>query len=246
MELTLSKDQQNNLSDFCNKLSKSKMVPMIFQGKPDDIYVTILMGNELGISPIMALQSICVIQGSVTLKVQTMNSVVRSKCPSAIIDIKIDHSKREARVNAKRSANDIGYESLWTMDMAKQMGLAGKDNWIKQPLNMLKARALSDALRAVFPDILMGLYSSEEMSDIELSPNDYSTKVESIKIESEPATKEILDLLFTTLDKIDKGEERLIKHINQKDKSGITKIEQLTADQVEYALGFLAQFMKGE
>lgn len=161
----MSKDDQINVWDFAVKLSKSKMVPLIFQGKPEDTFVTVLMGKELGINPIMALTAIVVIQGTVTLKVQTMGAVIRSKCPEAIIDIKTDHEKRTVTVHMKRNKDDVGYTSYWDMDMAKTMGLAGKDNWIKQPMNMLKARALSDAYRTVFPDILLGLYSFEEITD---------------------------------------------------------------------------------
>jgi len=165
-ELVLSKEDQLTLWDFCVKLSKSKMVPMMYQGKAEDIFASTLMGRELGFTPMMSLYAFVVIQNSVTMKVATMNAIVRAKCPEAIIDIKIDHTKKEARVLARRNKDDAGYESLWTMDMAKQMGLAGKDNWIKQPLNMLKARSLSDALRTVFPDVLMGIYSTEELEDL--------------------------------------------------------------------------------
>jgi hypothetical protein len=173
----INKDEQQNIWEFAVRLSKSKMVPAIFQGKVEDVFVTVIMGRELGLAPIMALQAICVIQGTVTLKVQTMNAIVRAKCPDAIIEIKLDHEKKQARVTAKRNKDDLGYESYWDMDMARQMGLAGKDNWIKQAMNMLKARALSDALRAVFPDVLLGLYSTEEMSDIE--PRDPPREVKS-------------------------------------------------------------------
>lgn len=163
--LVLNKDDQLNVWEFAVKLSKSKMVPQIFQGKPEDVFVTVIMGRELGIAPIMALSAIVVIQGTVTLKVQTMNAVIRSKHPDAIIEIKQDHDKQEVRVIAKRNKDDIGYESFWNMRTADLMGLSGKDNWRKQPMNMLKARALSDALRTVFPDTLLGLYSYEEIED---------------------------------------------------------------------------------
>lgn len=169
-DLISSEKDQENLWNFSKRLASSKMVPAIFHNKTEDVFVTIIMGKELGLSPIVALNSICVIQGAVTLKVQTMNSIVRAKCPEAIIEIRIDHAKKEARVLCKRNANDLGYESFWNMEMAKQMNLSTKHNWIAQPMNMLKARALSDSLRAVFPDILMGLYAYEEMEDIDSKP----------------------------------------------------------------------------
>lgn len=191
--VVMSKDEQINVWDFAIKLSKSKMVPVIFQGKPEDVFVTVLMGRELGISAIMSLTAIVVIQGTVTLKVQTMNAVVRSKHPDAIIEIKTDHEKKQVRVLAKRNKDDVGYESYWDMDMAKTMGLAGKDNWLKQPMNMLKARALSDALRAVFPDTLLGLYSYEEMDDTDSTPpprNVAGVVLDSLKEEAEQIYQE--------------------------------------------------------
>lgn len=164
--MILSKDEQLSVWDFSVKLSKSKMIPAIFQGKCEDIFVSILYGREFGISPIMALHSLCVIQGQVTMKVQTMNAIVRAKCPEAIIDIKQDHTKKEVVVIAKRNPKDAEYVSTWNMTRAKEMGLASKNNWIVQPMNMLKARALSEALRTVFADVLCGLYSEEEMQDL--------------------------------------------------------------------------------
>lgn len=175
-EIILSKENQVSAWDFAVKLSKSKMVPAIFQSKPEDIFVTVLYGHELGLAPIMSLNSICVIQGQVTLKVQTMNALVRSKHPDAIIDIQADENNRTVTVEAKRNKNDPGYKSYWNMDKAKLMGLTSKNNWQVQPMNMLKARALSDALRTVFPDTLLGLFSSEEMEDL---PPVLLTKAES-------------------------------------------------------------------
>ncbi len=165
-DLILSKDAQIELWDFSCKLAKSQMVPLMYQNKNENIFAAILMGREFNIGAMGSLYAFISIQGTITMKVSTMNGIVRAKCPSAIIEIKIDHVKKEARVIAKRDKDDIGYESLWTMDMAKQMGLAGRDQWVKQPMNMLKARALSDALRTVFADVLMGLYSTEEMEDL--------------------------------------------------------------------------------
>jgi len=158
-------EDQKTLWDFSCKLSKSRMVPQAFQGKPEDVFVTCLYGKELGMPPIVALGSICVIQGQVTLKVQTMNAIVRARCPDAIIDIQQDNKNKIVTVAAQRNKNDTPYIVTWDMERAKQLGLASKHNYQKQPVTMLKARALSDALRTVFPDVLMGFYSQEEMID---------------------------------------------------------------------------------
>ena len=46
---------------------------------------------------------------------------------------------------------------------AKTLGLAGKDNWKKQPATMLKWRAVSACARVVFPDVIQGMYTPEEI-----------------------------------------------------------------------------------
>jgi hypothetical protein len=173
MEMILSKDEQLNLWDFSVKLSKSDMVPTIFKGKPDNVFATILYGKELGLNPIISLNAISVIQGQVTLKTQTMNGVVLANHPGAIIDIKQDEAKKEVIVSARRNKDDSApYVSTWNMEKAKQMGLAGKDNYIRQPLTMLRARALSEALRVKFADTLLGFLATEEMEDLPPLRND--------------------------------------------------------------------------
>ena len=53
----------------------------------------------------------------------------------------------------------------WDMDRAKAAGLGGKDNWKKYPRQMLRARAVSDGVRGVYPAVLQGFYTPEEVQD---------------------------------------------------------------------------------
>ena len=54
----------------------------------------------------------------------------------------------------------------WTIERARQAGLAGRDTWRKYPRSMLKARLISDGIRAVFPGVICGTYTPEEEADI--------------------------------------------------------------------------------
>jgi hypothetical protein len=167
MEMILSKDEQLNLWDFSVKLSKSQMVPKTFFQKPEDVFVTVLYGKELGMSPIVSLNSLCVIQGQVTLKVNTMTGIILKNHPKAVIDIKQDESHKEVVITFKRDPSDPApYVATWNMEKAKALGLAGKANYQSQPLTMLRARALSEGYRIKFGDTLLGFYSSEEMEDL--------------------------------------------------------------------------------
>lgn len=164
----LSAEQRkfNQAMQMAITLSKSTIVPVHFRGKPDDVFACIMLGSELGFKPMMSLNSIVMIQGSATLKAQTMLATVKARCPKAIIKITVDEVLKKVIVEAKRDVDDTGYIATWDMDKAKLMMLTTKDNWVKQPMTMLRWRAVSEALRIVFADILMGIYSAEEMMDM--------------------------------------------------------------------------------
>ncbi len=168
-ELSNEAREFNRQMKISHTLAKSTIVPMHFRGKPDDIFACVMLGSELGFQPMMSLNSIVIIQGQATLKAQTMLAVVKSKCKSAIISIIVDEEKKIAVVKAQRDSDDPGYTATWDMAKAKNMGLSSKDNWIKQPTTMLRWRAVSEAVRMVFADVLMGIYSTEEFQDIEIN-----------------------------------------------------------------------------
>jgi hypothetical protein len=53
----------------------------------------------------------------------------------------------------------------WTLKQAKEIGLAGKDNWKNYPRAMLRARVISEGIRTVYPGVLTGEYTPEEVMD---------------------------------------------------------------------------------
>lgn len=57
----------------------------------------------------------------------------------------------------------------WDMTRAKAAGLGSKDNWKKYPRQMLRARVISDGVRGVYPAVLQGFYTPEEVQDFAAS-----------------------------------------------------------------------------
>ena len=56
----------------------------------------------------------------------------------------------------------------WTIKQATAIGLATKDNWKKYPRAMLKARVVSEGVRAVYPACILGHYAVEEVMDFDV------------------------------------------------------------------------------
>lgn len=155
----------------CATLSKSKMIPVGLQGKQEDIFAILVMGNELGIRPMQALNSINVIQGKPTVSPQLMIAMIKGKLPDSVIDIKSDEVKGVVTCTTARSRQDLKdglyFTSTWDMVKADKMGLSMKDNYKKQAETMLRWRAVAESCRITFPDIIMGLYMPEEFQDFE-------------------------------------------------------------------------------
>lgn len=66
---------------------------------------------------------------------------------------------------------EIKHVFTYTMQMAKAQGLTRNRNWQQMPQQMLRARALTLMLRAVYPDATSGMYSPDEIAD-NMSMND--------------------------------------------------------------------------
>jgi len=63
-----------------------------------------------------------------------------------------------------------------------------KDNWAKFPREMLKARCMSTAIRAICPEALEGMYSQEEVADFSQAPAAPATPAPAAKVEAVSAS----------------------------------------------------------
>jgi len=61
-------------------------------------------------------------------------------------------------------------EVTWTLAQAKAIGLATKDNWKLYPRAMLRARVISEGIRSVYPAVIVGEYTVEEVTDFDVKP----------------------------------------------------------------------------
>ena len=61
--------------------------------------------------------------------------------------------------------DDIIHEFTYTRQMAEMQGLTRNRNWDTMPKQMCRVRALTMALRAVFPEVVSGIYSVDEIAD---------------------------------------------------------------------------------
>lgn len=146
------------------RVSNTPFVPTAFRGKPEAVFAAILFGEELGIGPMQSLNSIHVIEGKPSMSPELMRALVARA--GHRIDVK-EASGDRVSLWGKRCDNESEATVTWTMDDAKQAGLAGRGAWKTYPRAMLLARATSELCRMIFADVVAGLsYTDEEASSI--------------------------------------------------------------------------------
>lgn len=148
--------------------SKSALIPPHLKGKFEDVLVILQTSKELNIPPMQGINGINVIQGKPSISPELQLALIKSNCPNAFIKIEEDHKTQTVRCTMapSRERMDESFVSTWDMARAKSMHLADKDNYKKQPMTMLKWRAVGEAARTVFPHVTKGLYNFEEARDL--------------------------------------------------------------------------------
>jgi hypothetical protein len=119
-----------------------------------------------GLHPAIAVRDYHLIQGKPALKADAM--MARFQAAGGKVEWK---DLSDERVCATFSHPAGGSATIdWDMARAKSAGFAGKDNWKKFPRAMLRSRVVSEGIRTVFPGVVVGVYTPEEVADFDDRP----------------------------------------------------------------------------
>ena len=157
---------------FAELMSKSDLVPKDFKDKPGNILVAIQKGQEVGLSPMAALETIAVINGRASLWGDGLLGIVQGSNVYEWID-ESGCSEKAGICTVKRKGEQP-YTATFTLEDAKRAGLLGKAGpWTSYTKRMLQLRARGFALRDKFADVLKGLVAAEEALDtVTVLPSD--------------------------------------------------------------------------
>jgi hypothetical protein len=159
------------------RTSKDQTPEEIEQITVGNVVAAMLTGQELGLQPMASLRSVDVINGTPALRAITQRALVQSHGHKMWL---VESTQTRAVVRGQRHGTEPVQESVWTMDRARQLGVAGRDQWRKQPAAMLVARATGELSRLIAADVLMAVpYNAEELSD--------GVLVETVETQTEPA-----------------------------------------------------------
>lgn len=152
-----------SLSDM---LAKSDIVPKDMVGKPANVLLALMFGNELGVTPAQALQNVMIVNGRPALWGDlVMGLVENSNLQEWWKDEYSEADGGMVKFTTKRKGRDPVVRTFSMAD-ARVAKLADKDGpWKQYPKRMLFHRARSWALRDAYPDVLKGVRYYEEEKD---------------------------------------------------------------------------------
>jgi hypothetical protein len=155
----LAASEWDAIKEQAAMLVKTGFLPPTIKN-PEQALAIIMTGRELNIPPMAALNNINVIQGKPTISPQLMLALINRSGQRD--NLEIVTGAEGAIVTMKRRGRSP-YVARFGPAEAKAMGLAGKDNYNKQAGTMYQWRAVAMAARTVFPDVILGLYTPDEM-----------------------------------------------------------------------------------
>ena len=131
--------------------------------KPEQVMSLMLIAQAEGRHPAKVAQDYSIIQGKPALNAQAMLSRFQ-EAGGKIKWVKSTDNECELWLS-----HPLGGEMTvnWNIERAKTAGLAGKSTWKQYPAQMMRARAISEGIRAVFPACLNGMYTPEEVRDFD-------------------------------------------------------------------------------
>ena len=164
--------------NFAQMIAATDFVPRDFQGKAGAVLAAVQFGNELGLTPMAALQSVAIVNGRPSLWGDGALAVLKSHplC-EWVHELGPDEAlaKGFGECSVKRRGDDQVVTRRFSKEMAEQAGLWGgksKDAskkqyepWFLYPGRMLMMRARSWAMRDAIPEAFRGIHIAEEARD---------------------------------------------------------------------------------
>ncbi|RMF54172.1 MAG: hypothetical protein D6746_14780 [Bacteroidetes bacterium] len=145
---------------------------------PQQYAVVIQAGLERGLGPLAAIEQMTLIRGRLCLWGTGPMALVMAS--GLLKDYKGDYfnmppantkltewpDEAGYRCSASRKDNSASMEYEFTVGDARLAGLWAASTWATHPKRMLKARAQTFLLRDLFPDVLMGLATEDEVEEV--------------------------------------------------------------------------------
>ncbi len=184
----------NLATRMATALAQSTVVPKAYQGNVGNCMIAIEMASRINTSPMMVMQNLYIVNGNPAWSSQWIIAMINSsKRYKTELQFEFGHDTADGGLSCKAWAEDYSGHKVEgpkiTMKMANEEGWATKSGskWKTMPEVMIRYRAASFFGRMNCPDMIMGIYSQEEVLDMGAIPAD------GFALAVDPATGEVVE-----------------------------------------------------
>lgn len=198
----VQEEEKMRTSQFLTTLIESKKLPVHIKNV-EEAFTIAQMGKELGFPTMQAFHYIIPIQGKLSLSAKAVGALLRKggvkyttqedgvyvyKDGTTSDHLKVDEKPIDRRTTIIFYREDLQETCTFTWRDAELQGLTTKDNWKRMPKEMLYARCLAKGSNRIGADLLLGLYTAEELADT------FIKNESQIKRNEDGTVAEILDI----------------------------------------------------
>ena len=151
------------LQKMADVMSRSKLFGI---NDPTQALALMFLAQAQGKHPASIAQEYHIIQGRPALKADAMLARY-FEAGGTVKWITLTDEKVEAEFTHPNSGTCT---ISWSLADAKSKKIAISPNWDKYPRAMLRSRVISEGIRTSYPNVIMGVYSEEEVRDFDNEP----------------------------------------------------------------------------
>lgn len=148
---------------IASKLARTAFVPREFQGNEANVAAAILEGKSLGMDPMEALKSIYVVHGRPGLYAKVMLKMITEQGHKLYPVERTDTRVILRAIRKEDPSVSVDYD--WTIERAARAGYTSNAKYKTNPTEMLHWKAVSEAARFTFSDVIGGAKSVEDIED---------------------------------------------------------------------------------
>lgn len=156
-------DSMESAIRLAGLLWDSGFVPDSYTSK-GQVFSAIQMGAELGLSPMRSLNCIFMVKNKPGLSSEAMVGLIKAH-PACMYWSVVETTPDRCVIETHRRGSPAPERVEWTIERARKLGaVTEKSQYPRQPGVMIRHRAESELGRMVYPDVLGGMYSLEEIA----------------------------------------------------------------------------------
>lgn len=174
IEVSLTTLQGFELSQRAAKLlASSSLVPKDYQGNISNCVIALNMAQRIGADPLMVMQNLVIVHNRPTWSAQFLIATFNGCGKFTAIRYEFFGNKNTDEYGCRAYATEkatgeklVGSDVTIGIAKAEQWYGRNGSKWKTMPQQMLQYRAASWFIRAIAPELSMGLHTTEEIRDV--------------------------------------------------------------------------------